>query len=1009
GALAAINDAVRKNPDSLPLRRMLALSLLELGQFGTAREQLVFLREQAAAATPESLAASDIDPDEITLLEARTCLATDMISDAASLAATLTGFDAAGRVFDAAWKPGRLVTEASVLLATILAEKREDPQAAERVLTKLTETAPDDHRAWLALARWHARHGEPRRAADEIARATTLAPDSRDVLAAGFATALADGSFDAAARQAGRMRELFPELPDGGLCLAEVAVRRGVPEEALEPLQTALERLPDNPTLLLSLANAQLLTNRLDDAEQTIRGLVERATRPSPTVGMLEARLLLARRQWLAALKKLEAIRPLVTESGDAKRQIDLLLAECHANLGQADEQLAASRRVLGGDSGSLTARITGAAALAASDRPEQALAEYESIASELGTDRFVQQRQVWQPLLRLRWIHQLRQPVQKRDWSQVVALLDSLERSGAVPDAEMAVLRYDFLLAAEDPTAPLFLTRALEAHADEPQLWERLVVATGRQEGLAAALRRLESVPAGLVDDPRLLMLRARLAMRAPEQEADAILAGVEAKAASLPAEQSGRLLAAVAAVRSARGDHEGAERVWQAVLASNPEDLPTHFALFEQAYERRDSAKAGAAAEAISRLCGADTANGRAVRAATLLLEAARAGSRSAALQDGRPAPLAAEDAARLEAARKMLVEAENDRPGWPLLQWLGADLELLRGDAPAAIARLEKAVALSPEDLRFIRPLVTLLAGSGRYDRACEVLRKIVDATGDSIASDDLLAWARRALAEAVARSGGYRDVQEALTGLARNEDRDGKPAMQDMMLGIVILAGRPEPAAWRQAINGFAALAERRPLTDAERMQRAELLERVGRWDECRTEVIELAARPDLPPVVLATAAEMLIRHGDLEQAAAGLKTLADREPAGAGVIVLEARLALARGDKNAAVAAVRRLAAVEPASTDGPRRLVVAATLLEECGEIDEADMLFIRLADQSAAGVLARVDFLARRGRTAEALDMLQANRQRLGTGRFMKSAVAVVRTVDGEAAADQV
>ncbi|MFM7292727.1 MAG: hypothetical protein ACKO6B_16075, partial [Planctomycetia bacterium] len=36
GALAAINDAVRKNPDSLPLRRMLALSLLELGQFGTA-------------------------------------------------------------------------------------------------------------------------------------------------------------------------------------------------------------------------------------------------------------------------------------------------------------------------------------------------------------------------------------------------------------------------------------------------------------------------------------------------------------------------------------------------------------------------------------------------------------------------------------------------------------------------------------------------------------------------------------------------------------------------------------------------------------------------------------------------------------------------------------------------------------------------------------------------------------------------------------------------------------
>jgi Tfp pilus assembly protein PilF len=333
-ALAAINDAVRKNPESLPLRRMLAVSLLELGQFGTAREQLVILRDQAAAATPEALAAADIDLDEITLLEARTCLSTDMISDAAALAARLTGFDADGRVFDPAWKPGRFVTEASVLLATILSEKGEDPRAAERVLAKLTETAPDDHRAWLALARWHAGHGDPRRAADEIARATTLAPDSRDVLAAGFAMALSDGRFDEAARQARRMCELFPELPDGGLCLAEVAVRRGAPQEALEPLQTALERLPDNPAVLLSLANAQLLAGRLDDAGRTIRGLVERATRPNPAVGMLEARLLVARRQWLAAVKKLDAVRPLVAESDEAKRQIDLLLAECHANLG---------------------------------------------------------------------------------------------------------------------------------------------------------------------------------------------------------------------------------------------------------------------------------------------------------------------------------------------------------------------------------------------------------------------------------------------------------------------------------------------------------------------------------------------------------------------------------------------------------------------------------------------------------------------------------------------------
>ena len=39
-ALDAISTAVRKNPFSLPLRRMLAVTLLELGQFGTARQEI---------------------------------------------------------------------------------------------------------------------------------------------------------------------------------------------------------------------------------------------------------------------------------------------------------------------------------------------------------------------------------------------------------------------------------------------------------------------------------------------------------------------------------------------------------------------------------------------------------------------------------------------------------------------------------------------------------------------------------------------------------------------------------------------------------------------------------------------------------------------------------------------------------------------------------------------------------------------------------------------------------
>ena len=1008
-ALDAISTAVRKNSDSLKLRRMLAVTLLELGQFGTARQEIVILREQAAAATAETLAADGIDPAEIDLLDARACFGNDNITDAATLAASLTGFDPAGKAFDATWKPGRFVTEASLLLAMILAEKREDPEAAQRVLENLRETAPEDHRAWLAQARWLAGHGEPRQASEAIDRAAALAPDDRDVLATGFAIALADRRFDDATRLAKKTTELFPQLPDGAFGLSEVALRRGDPEQALAPLQEALERFPEDPAILISLANVQLLTKRLDEAEQTIQTLAKAASRTNPAIEMLDVRLLIARQQWLAAVKKLDALRPLVAESPEPKRQVDLLLAECHARLGQVDEQLAASQRLLSRDSSSLSARITAAAALAATGKPEKALAAYEAIAKELGQDQLLRQPQVWQPLLRLRGTHQLRLPAPDRDWSQVTQLLDELERADTVPAAQLASLRYDSLVAAGDAaTATAFLTRAIKAHNDDPQLWERLIVATLKQQGMAAAMQQWEKIPATIVDDPRLLVLRARLVARAPAEEANAILEGLESKAATLPAEQSAPLLAALASIRLGRGDAAGAERIWQAYLAGHPDNLQAHFALFEMACEQRDLAKATQAEKEISRLCGPESANSRAASAAKIMLEVAVGRSQPAAAGDGRRPPaakLAAEDAAELESARNLLVEAENERPGWPLLQRLFADLELLRGDVPAAIGRLEKAVELSPENLTFIRSLVTLLSGSNRPSQARTVLRRIVSATGDSVASEDMRIWARRTLAELAVRDGNYRDVEEAVAELARNQDRDGRPAVEDMILSISVLSSRPEAEAWRQALILLEVLADRRPLTTPERMQRAELLDRTGRWEDCREDVLTLAADPKTPPEALAACVEKLIRNDESELAATHLKTLTTREPTAASVIALEARLAISQDDQAAAIAAVRRLAASEPSSTPNPNQQRLAAALMEELGLDDEADTLLEQLAERSAAGLVARVEFLSRRGQTAEALDMLEANRQRLGSATFLQAAISVLRTADADPA----
>jgi uncharacterized protein HemY len=78
---------------------------------------------------------------------------------------------------------------------------------------------------------------------------------------------------------------------------------------------------------------------------------------------------------------------------------------------------------------------------------------------------------------------------------------------------------------------------------------------------------------------------------------------------------------------------------------------------------------------------------------------------------------------------------------------------------------------------------------------------------------------------------------------------------------------------------------------------------------------------------------------------------------------------------------------------------------LAAALMEELGLDDEADALLEQLAERSAAGLVARAEFLSRRGQTAEALDMLEANRQRLGSATFLQAAIAVLRTADADPA----
>jgi predicted Zn-dependent protease len=111
-------------------------------------------------------------------------------------------------------------------------------------------------------------------------------------------------------------------------------------------------------------------------------------------------------------------------------------------------------------------------------------------------------------------------------------------------------------------------------------------------------------------------------MASRAPPEEAAAALQKLEEKAASLPAEQSVRLLSAIASIYRGIGDSAEAEKVWQTALERRPDDLSVRAALFEMACEEGEVDKAQVAAGEIRRLAGPTSPQGRVAAAAAMVL---------------------------------------------------------------------------------------------------------------------------------------------------------------------------------------------------------------------------------------------------------------------------------------------------------------------------------------------------------------------------------------------------
>ena len=218
-------------------------------------------------------------------------------------------------------------------------------------------------------SRYLQRYGEVGEVSSSLDQVLALDAEDPDIILAAADIAISKKQFSQA-------EELLHAQEKSGQCgslscIGIAGPARGEPDEAVERIQEGLKVVPENQALQLFLADLQLQRNDLEGVRHTLE-LLDTTGLRHDLVEYLQSRGLLAEGRWLAAMRQLESIRPLLADLPAVVQQIDLMLAQCYEKLGQPDLELAVYRQAPP-DPGLVAARIGEMRALTALGR--QALA----------------------------------------------------------------------------------------------------------------------------------------------------------------------------------------------------------------------------------------------------------------------------------------------------------------------------------------------------------------------------------------------------------------------------------------------------------------------------------------------------------------------------------------------------------------------------------------------------------------------------------------------------------
>ncbi|HEV3118737.1 MAG TPA: tetratricopeptide repeat protein [Gemmataceae bacterium] len=292
---------------------------------------------------------------------------------------------------------------------------------------------------------------------------------------------------------------------------------------------------------------------------------------------------------------------------------------------------------------------------------------------------------------------------------------------------------------------------------------------------------------------------------------------------------------------------------------------------------------------------------------------------------------------------------------------------------------------ALTLAPEDVSVLYVVAEFYRRTGQFSKAEPILRKILDP--HCKAPDSTARWARRSLAVGLASAGPFPDFEEALTLVDRNLE-NGSGTVDDQLAKAAVLATRP--VYRRDAAPILEKAFKEHAPTAKEQALLVRLYETTGRSAEARDALRSLLAGHGRDPLVITAYVENQLRQARWEEAEPWLAALRELQPHAFATSALQARLLALRGEGTALLEALKAyLRDKNSEPHDAPTRMRLVAALLDQLsqdfkqlrGVLDPAAEELYRKdvsLSRSADALLALGNFLARRDRVAESLDLCE-------------------------------